>query len=277
MYNGAGDTTMRIENLKTWQWVLLGLLAGAAFSLVLAMAGPTFATAELDTVDASTFEHALLGRVLAPGEQRLVELYHKGQPVLRDVVVHPPFRGDDPPTRRWVTGELYWVGPRYKDPKNPTAGMHYVEQWKPFKYATAAPYTGQNGVRATYPTVSGYLAAMEQLKTTDFAYRSAWQELPVPMWVLPPFAGLLLIGSVWPLSLGVLQRVGLARMPEARQPKAKPATGGFPVGPVPPATPSTAGVRVVPPPSPKPAPVPAGDPKQYGGEFYPVAKNAETK
>ena len=212
---------MQIEDFKTWHWVALGLVAGLAFSLVLTMAGPPFATDELDTVDASIFEHALQGRLLRAGQPALVARFHKDQPVVRNLIVHPPLRGDDP-HKFWVTGQLYHIGPQYKNPTNAAAGEQYVEQWRPFKYPAPAPYSGQNGAVAPFPTVAGYLSAMQQRSVPAFTYRTAWQEAPWAVWSLPPVAGLLMIGVAWPLALGILQSAGMARPPKVKA-VAKPA------------------------------------------------------
>ncbi len=267
---------MQIEDFKTWQWALLGLIAGLAFSGVLALAGPSFATADLDTVDAATFEHALLGRTVRRGEAALVQRFHRDLPVIRDIAVHPPLRGDP---NDWVTGQLYTVGPRLKDPKNPAGGMAYYEQWRPFKYPAPAPYLGQNGAVGKYPTVTAYLAAMKALKTTRFEYRYAWPEMPAALWSLPPLAGVLTIGLAWPLALGGMQSVGMARPPKLKAgPKAKPvalapATAPNPRSAAALAAASTAGVRLAEPtPPPSPKPVRPADDKEYGGEFYPVVK-----
>ncbi len=260
---------MQIEDFKPWQWVVLGLLAGLAFSLVLLVAGPSFATAELDTVDASTFEHALLGRLVAGGEQRFLPESQKGKPLVKDVIVHPPFHGGE--GQYWVTGMLYSVRPVLKDPSNAKGGTQLFDQWKPFKYLTKAPYKGQNGVAGVpgnYPTVVGYLAALKAKdKSAVFDYRYAWQETAAGLWTLPPLAGLLMVGIAWPLSLRAMQSFGMARAPKVVK---KPAPVPEPAPVVKPVT----GVRLAPPPPPPPAPKPTRDPddKEYGGEFYPVVK-----
>ena len=136
----------------------------------------------------------------------------------------------------------------------------------PFKYPTLAPYKGQNGAVGTYPTVADYLKAMRALKTTNFTYRYAWQEVPAAVWTLPPLAGVLVIGVAWPLTLGVMRSMGLVRPPAVA---AKPAPAPVVAAAVKPVS----GVRLAPPqPPPPPKAVPRGDDKEYGGEFYPVVK-----
>ena len=262
---------MQIDDFKTWHWVAVGLIAGLAFSLVLSMAGPPFATDELDTVDAATFENALRGQLVRGREQVLVVRFHKDQPVVRNLIVHPPLGGDDV-HRYWVTGQLYKIAPQFKNPADLKSGQVVVEQWLPFKYPAPAPYVvGRNGVGVagtSYPTVAGFLAAVQPTKgLPPFAYRVAWQEKPAAVWSLPPAAGLLVIGVAWPLALGILRRAGMAN-PVKTKAAPKPATP-----PPPRPTPAPAAVRVVVAPPPPP-PVPVGDDRKYGGEFYPVVKPA---
>ena len=297
---------MQIEDVKPWMWAVIGVVCGLLFSLSLRMSGPWFDSDQLDTTDTPGLEVALQGIVLRHGEPALVRQFHDGLPLIRDLVVHPPFNGDPTPGRYWVTGQMYHVGPRYKDPKKPAAGMVYAEWWAPFKLPTSAPFVSKSGLApGKYPTVMEYLDAAQQAVVKDQhlaettakaspppakpaagrrqpatpavakvvpfpAYRFAWPERPTALWALPATAGLLLIGIAWPTTLGAMRSVGLARNPAPKVKRAKPA----PVEPMRP-TPSTAGVRVVLPPSAvAKAADAAGDKKQYGGEFYPVVKQA---
>ncbi len=258
---------MQIDDFKTWQWVLIGLIAGLAFSLVLTAAGPPFATDELDTIDTSTFEYGLQGRLLRLGQQPLQVRFRRGEPVMRNLIVHPPL-GKDEPHQFWVTGQMFKFAVTPKNPAEVRGPGACYGQWVPFKYPAAAPYVGQNGAKESFPTVAGYLAAVQQEKgPPPFSYRVAWQEAPAAIWSLPPAAGFLMIGVAWPLSLGVLRSVGMAKPVRAKD-KPEPA-------PVPFASPVT-GVRLAPPPPPPPPPPPEphGDDKDYRGEFYPVVKPA---
>jgi len=234
------------------------------------MSGPPFATEVMDTIDASMFEHALLGRLLSPRDQQLAAQYDKGHPMLRDVVVHPPLRGADP-HQYWVTGQIYHIGAQLKNPTDPKGGQVLVSHWRAFKYPAAAPYLGQNGAGIAgikYPTVAEYVAAADKAKLTDVTCRVAWQEAPAAVWSLPPLAGLLIIGIAWPLTLGILRSVGMTRPPVVK-PVPKPADPLPVINPAP-----TVRVVVAPPPPPPPPPVAVGDHKEYGGEFYPVVKPA---
>jgi hypothetical protein len=266
---------MQIEDVKTWMWMVAGALAGLVFSAVLTWSGPWFDAESMDTVDAATFEHALLGRLIRHAEPALAEKYHKGQPLVRNLVVHPPIYNSTTPTRYWVTGELYSIRPQFKDPKSPAGPMVIVEQWVPFKYAAEQPYIAWNGANGVvtgnkgtpYPNVIAYLKALQQKdKAANFTYKFAWPETKQALWTLPPLAGLLIIGIAWPTALGAMQSFGMARPPKPAEKPKKPAPKPAAVKPVP----GPVGVRVVAPPTPQPAPV--GDSKHYGGEFYPVVK-----
>ena len=298
---------MQIEDLKAWHWAVVGAVMGLLFSCSLALSGPWYDDGKLDTVDGLAFEHALLGEAGRRGEAALLRQYHDGQPIVRDVVVHPPFGGDPEPGRYWVTGSLYNVGRRYRDPTNPAAGMVTAEQWTPFKFPAAAPYVAAKSGPApgTYPTVTAFLAAAQRAMANRTAapvapppttataargwrrlipvlpvgkpvpfpgYRYSWAELPAAVWSLPAVAGVLIVGVAWPLTLGLMQSIGMARPPKVKAvPKPQPVAA--------PAFASTAVVRPavpVPVPAPKP-PEPVRDDKQYGGEFYPVVKPAQHK
>ena len=277
---------MQIEDFKAWQWALVGAVFGLLFSCSIVVVGPWFDNDQLDTIDSTALSQALLGRPDVKASPAQLRKYHADQPVIRNLVVHPPFKGDSAPDRYWLTGQVYWIGQKLKDPKNPAGGAVLAEQWRPFKLAAPAPYVvkepdlkkNPNAPPAvapgTYPTIREYLAAAKQslankpTAATFPSHRFAWQELPAAVWSLPAAAGVLIVGIAWPTTLAAMQSIGMARPP--RKPKAKPVPK-----PAAQPVPSTAGVRVVLPPSTvkTPDPAPHVDDKEYKGEFYPVVKN----
>jgi hypothetical protein len=293
---------MEIEEIKTWQWVLAGLVVGLAFSCIVAWSGPTFDTQARDTIEQGEFENPTFaltkfGQIPRGLRPDLVHLYHVDQnkkllPFLKDVMVHPP-SPSDATHRYWVTGRAYFIGEKRVDPTKPNSPLKAFEEWRPFKYPAKAPYIpgytlvgikklpkGSNqlqeladlktalGGKSEFTNISEYLQAVSKLPDSNFKFQPltqfAWWELPKAMWTLPPLAGVLMIGVAWPLALGILQRIGVAKPAPV---KAKPA----PVPePKPIRAPSTAGV-VLTPVGPK-APPPPVEAKKYGGEFYPVVK-----
>ena len=294
---------MEIEEVKTWQWMLAGLIAGALFSCIVAWSGPGYDTQPRDTIEAGEFENAAYAQTKISNQlvqfgkvnhQLLnnIEKYHKGLPRLRSVTVHPPL-ASDPEHRYWVTGESYTVGMRPRDAAKPASGEEVFEEWKPFKYGAKAPYepgyalredkglTGppaydaalaelkkELGGKKSFPTVIDYLKAVQAMPNANVQYRTAWWERPGAMWSLPPAAGFLFIGVAWPMTLSLMQNFGVAKRPQV---KAKPK----PVAPLEPMRiPQTTGVSFKPDTPAPPPPVPT-DSKAYGGEFYPVAKVAQ--
>ncbi len=298
---------MQIEDLKTWHWVVAGLLVGLLFSSVRMWQGPAFANYAINTIDVGEFEHqAYAGTKFGSSygaEAYLINQYHKGLPLLKDVVVHPPLK-DGPGDRYWVTGRAYTVGSRSVDPTKVGSPQHVVEEWVGFKYSAATPYlpgyalreeqmsTGKAGFnfwtqprnrqlaelkktlgdKESFPTVLDYLKTVKAVPGSQLSYSYAWYELPAAVWSLPPLAGLLLIGIAWPLTLSVMQNTGMARPARiVKQPK--PAKQSKAPRPAQPPMPANAGVVF------KPAEVPVpvateAERKKYGGEFYPVVKVA---
>jgi hypothetical protein len=287
---------MEIEEIKTWQWVLLGLTAGFLLSCVLVWRGPAFDTQERDTIEQGEFENGTFistkyGRVTG-SEARLVEMYHKGLPLLRDVTVHPPLSSD--PSHFWVTGRCYFIGLKAADDSKPKGPYKVYEEWRLFKYPAPIPYepgyelreekkldhnaaSRRNvelaelkktlGGQKTFPTVLDYLQAIQKLPENDLKYQYAWWELPVPRWTLPPVAGLLMIGIAWPLTLSTLQNFGLAKpAPVKVKPKPQKKPTGAAISAMP------AGVVLKPAVAPPPPPPLPGDRKEYGGVYYPVVK-----
>jgi len=237
---------MHIEDLKVWHWVILGLVVGALFSGVKLWQGPWFDSTDIDSIEQVRFEKGLVG-VLAGGSSvhgNLTAQYHKDQPILKDIVVHPPLPGDTV-QRYWVTGKVCTVDLNRKNPKDPASPIVPVEMWTPFKYPAKVPYEplsalelqakrGRAGAKALadarakaatqpsaagrseYPNVIEYLQAVHTRSDAQFSYRYAWQELPLATALLPPVAGLLVIGIAWPMTLNLMMGAGLARKPQPR-------------------------------------------------------------
>ena len=286
---------MEIEEIKTWQWVFLGLIAGALFSCVVAWSGPRFDTQDRNTVEQGEFENncfALTKFGQSTGSTAaLYNAYYKDLPLVDDVTVHPPIASD--PTHYWVTGRFYSIGLKPVDPSKLHSPSKVWGEWKLFKYPAPVPYEPGYAVleqkkleqyssphriaqltdlkkalggQTRFPTVVEYLRAVQSLPENNFKFKYAWWELPRAQWSLPPFAGLLMIGIAWPLTLSALQNYGLAKRPPVKA-KAKPA----------PVRPLSPGMNVLPagvilnPPGPAPPPEPA-EQKEYGGVYYPVVK-----
>jgi hypothetical protein len=293
---------MEIEEIKIWQWVLAGLVAGALFSCVWAWNGPAFDTQTRDTMLQGEFENDCLALTKlvppAPGpESRWVEQYHKDQLLLRNITVHPPIASD--PKRYWVTAEMYTVGPKPIDPKNPKSQEKITCLWTAVKYPAPIPYAPGYEIRSekkldkfasarrnaeveaekkamggqtSFPTVVEYLKAVQKIPNANLQFHYAFWEKPAYVWTLPPLAGLLMIGIAWPMTLSAMQNFGLAK-PAPVKGKAKPQTApakkpARPTSSI--ASPAGGAAAVVQPSA--PAALTPGDTRKYGGEFYPVVK-----
>ncbi|HSV15685.1 MAG TPA: hypothetical protein VLI90_15595, partial [Tepidisphaeraceae bacterium] len=68
--------------------------------------------------------------------------------------------------------------------------------------ATATPAIPQIKI---HHTVVEYLQSKQSDPNAHFSYRYAWQENKAAMAILPPIAGLLIIGIAWPVTLGLMQ------------------------------------------------------------------------
>jgi hypothetical protein len=282
---------MEIEEIKTWQWVLAGLVAGLLFSCVVAWRGPSFDTQPRDTIEQGEFENGALALTKFAQQfrmQRLLDAHHKGLPMLRSVTVHPPIASD--PKTYWITGEMFSIDVKPDDPTKIGSAGKIAGEWKAFKYPASVPYepgytrreekkldrgTLKNtleadlkkslGGKANFPTAVEYLNAVAALPGSTFKPQYAWWERTVPIWTLPPLAGVLMIGVAWPLTLSAMRTFGLAKPAHV---KAKPTAVRRPVRPTNTAMPAGVVLKPVTPVAP---PVPT-EHKEYGGEFYPVVK-----
>jgi hypothetical protein len=308
---------MEIEEVKLWQWMLAGLVAGFLFSGIVAWSGPGFEGQHRDSVLTGEFENkaypfAIYRKTVQDDSQARsergkignYEAYYKDQPLLQNVIVHQPLRGDSE-HRYCVVGEYYWIGTRPKDPAKPQGARETIGQWRPFEYAASTPYVpgyAQHiklelknhpdrypngwvphtpldsdmaelrkslGNKDSFPTVVEYLKAVETMPNSKLSFKQAWWERPAFMWSLPPLTGLLFIGVAWPLTLSILQNIGVAKRAPVKAPP-KPLQKAEPIK-----VSHTAGVVLQPvKPAPPPPPPPMSENKEYGGEFYPVVKVA---
>jgi hypothetical protein len=216
---------MQIEDIKTWQWTVIGLLIGLLFGGVLLWKGPWFDAENLDTTDQGTFERQLIGLPPHRPVADLIERFHKNLPLIKDLTVHPPLAGDSTKTY-WVTGKSYTIVRERKNLKDLKSPLVDIERWDPFKFQAKTPYTATIGAPGEYPTVVEYLRAVQKQPSAKFTFKVAWWDTPALTLILPAVAGVLMIGLAWPLALGLMQGVGLARptrQKKVKLPKNRPA------------------------------------------------------
>jgi hypothetical protein len=301
---------MRIEELRAWHWVLIGLFVGLMFGVAHRAAGHWFDTDDLPTLSPIILEQLVIGRPAPSPLRRFIPAAQQQQPMVKNLVVHPPVAGD-PSASNWVTGKMYEIVARPADPARPSHIAGYYEEWEPFKCRATLPYKATAGAPGKYPNIIAYLTAVQKKSRLPLAFRYAWWEQPTLALLLPTAAGLLIIGIAWPLSIALMQGAGLTRPPQkTKSARSRSTTTGSATTPprdtsagdrqlatlndqlesslaagasdhASNETPST--------PAPAPAVTPLGIPepasaaacpgqhdptKEYGGEFYPVAKPA---
>ena len=205
---------MHLENLKFWHWAIIGILAGALFGGVKLTQGPWFDVEGLETMDQPTFDREIAGMLVGNrSDRRLIQAYHADQPMLKNLVIHPPVE-DEPTHSYWITGMYYRVYEDNVKPGDASTPIVNREDWIPFKYRAAVPYRSTAAAAGSYPTVVEFLAAVQKkYPTVAVPSRFAWWEQSMPTVLFPAAAGLLIIGIAWPLALGLMQGAGLARAP----------------------------------------------------------------
>ena len=205
---------MHLENLRFWHWTIIGLLAGALFGGDKLTQGAWFDIEGLETMDQPTFDHEIAGMIVANrSDRRLIQAYHADQPMLKNLVIHPPVE-DEPTHSYWITGKYYRVYVDNVKPGDASTPIVNREDWVPFRYRAAVPYRSTAAAAGSYPTVVEYLAAVKKkYPTAAVPSRFAWWEQSMPTMLLPAAAGLLIIGIAWPLTLMLMQGAGLARAP----------------------------------------------------------------
>ena len=289
---------MGVERWKRWQWALLGLVGGVLLAWAWSGVPDQTGVRTFNDVGGRDFRSILRRSDSA------------GDPMVRGLLVYPEsdaFEGQARvrlvtfATKRSRDPDAEFVEQAYYSPvpfPNPTSRRNRRD-------AEAAP-----DVEPTeFPSVLDFLAQVAgKGRYEGVTYRTAWWAEPVPAMLAGGTAGVLLLGGVWPTLLNLMTGAGLGRRgrgdPEYDLDRF--ATGEQPAETPQPAVPddddmdavmaryrsnladgdtaltdSTAGqateVRkldtsasgAV---SEKAAPAKPDEPKEYGGDYYPVAK-----
>jgi hypothetical protein len=263
---------MSITSLKTWHWMVIGLAVGVAFAAVRVQTG------------ASTPLNTDPGLHIQQFASILSAWTPTGKPYFRNLALYPPLDG-----KMFVTGEI----PR--DRAKPD-GEH-----RPFQLNTPIPFKLPFGTDA--PSDAYTLRDHIAQHHPDLGYTYAWWASDRAQYLIWSTVSTVLIGLAWPLVLRLLVGAGYGRATAdpaydldrfAHEPS--PATtAAAPADPAalealnrsleqqlgPSATPtgapavhatSTAAVPALSGSSLEPsAPDSPADPKDYKGEFYPVA------
>lgn len=278
---------MELQNLNRWQWAVIGLLLGLAMAYAYI---PHDRPANRVSVSPAEFQRDLL---------RVERRAEGDPPVIRNVVLYPPIDGE-----YYATFERIDLGKRaYKS--------CVIDDRHPWQVLNP---NGTNLRRGEdLPDLPTYLEKVREANP-DFSYSYAWWSEPrfaYPTWAA---AGVLVVGGVWPTIINLMIGAGFAppRKPKERKIKLTPSREPEPAGaakaPVDEAeiaavaaayeqnlaahasesgpaaagdTPTETPVRKLDGGPAEPVPVmhqPEDDePKEYVGEFYPVAKAAPKK
>jgi hypothetical protein len=283
---------MAIADLKQWHWIGIGFVVGAALTVV--------------RVSFPADERAGAVRTIGAGRfvQKVRASARDGVPALRGVTVHPPRRmASESGARRanYVTGEILETGADGRS--------NYV----PFAFYAEIPFRVP-GAGAAQSTTYSVLHHLAEASGSGHAidYRYAWWETPRMITALWGGGSVLLIGGVWPMMLSLLIGAGFGGEgaggddDDATQ-RGAPGDGASTVTEPPPTADLLEHLHALesemeaaavttsnePPPQ-ETAPAPAirplandadapstveqlEGPRDYRGEFYPVAKRAGDK
>jgi hypothetical protein len=203
---------MRVADVRQWQWVVIGLLAGGIVGGVRQYAGAGLED-EIDRhgkliADPHKFEVALLTKV-------------RSQPLLKDVTVYP----------YWIKGGaggkrlVHIVSGRYWDGKPVSEGGQMVAKWVPACFLAQVPFEprhvipsaesgGKGGAAERFDSVLDYLALLERQEGVSFRYAWWW-------WAREPLFGwpagtLFAVGVVWPALINLVTFGTILRPPEER-------------------------------------------------------------
>ncbi|HEX5243384.1 MAG TPA: prepilin-type N-terminal cleavage/methylation domain-containing protein [Tepidisphaeraceae bacterium] len=183
---------MRIERVYRWQWMLIGLIGGLLLGSAYRSWTHTDWTAMYNVIgDQDRFEQILLRQ-------------DKGQPLFREVTVHP-VASEKEQGRGYVVTGRYFDGP-YAE----TGRMLAFEAPTPYPAGSAidrvSTATGKNFSQRyaalKNPTIRDYLGLIDEAGFVDVQY--PWWEIPAVMLLLWSAAGFFAIGVVWPTLVNLL-------------------------------------------------------------------------
>lgn len=191
---------MGVEDIRRWQWVVVGLVLGVSMSYAWrGLEGPA-----VRKISQQDFERELIRR---PAEGDV--------PRIRNLVVFPPqesfetYTEDGVQKRRLVQRVK---GQRLLPDARAREGEAAKPVYQPFEFVAPMPYKPQRGGPPNPPddfTVLGWLEHMR--RNREFSYRYAWEQ--TPRWNLALFAGggVLLFGGLLPTLINVLTGAGFGR------------------------------------------------------------------
>lgn len=188
---------MGIENVKRWQWVLIGALAGSALAFMNASAEPG---AGLRSLSAAEFEREIALKEV-PGDQ----------PNLRKVTVHPPLIGAYDKPVYVVTMDRAVYDRKEK-------GWRY----QPYALQAEVPYVSgppRSGAAPAVDTNRTVLTALTEMaaKNPAVKFRYAWWQETRWAYALWMVGSVVAIGGIWPTIVNLLIGAGLGPKPKEKE------------------------------------------------------------
>jgi hypothetical protein len=186
---------MGIENIKRWQWMILGVLVGLAFAYMNQASSPGNDNWSGRKVGQATFERLAKEKPIA------------GNPVIRSLRLFPA--QVSPATGQRVVVVEFDQLLQTKDAE--------VWEYVPTRFEAIEPYVPVRGPKpATDQTVEQYLAEVAK-ENPALASRYAWWTEPKWAYTVWGAGGFVVIGIVWPTIVNLLIGAGLGRPPAPKE------------------------------------------------------------
>ncbi len=190
---------MGIDELKRWQWAIVGAVVGLVMAYVWTSFSAEAAPENIRRLDQRDFERDLTLRDEKSGE-----------PFIKNIVIYPPiqsFRGpvnvvDFKRLARDKQGRTGWVN---------------AQTIVDLPFRPTVP--GRVERIDSNVTLQQYLGSVQKELDVPVSYQSAWWMIPRNAMMLGALGGVAVIGGLWPTLLGVMIGAGIG--PKKREPKLK--------------------------------------------------------
>jgi hypothetical protein len=196
---------MRIEDIRRWQWLIIGVLLGLFVCWWRGSAGAEQALAGRSTLDTGEFEQMLH----RPGRD--------GAPRIRNIRAYP------------VGDGVIWLGAEYNERRGGRwwgrrrggrDGDGGEERWIPVKIRTVTPFVPRiNPPANTDPnyTVIDYLAELEA-KNPNVGFAANWWDAEPARSITWAAGGALIVGGIWPTIINLLIGAGYGHRSQKKEP-----------------------------------------------------------
>ena len=200
---------MNIVSISRWQWMLIGVLAGALFGYARESSANFYD-------ELQSYGSRRLGQ--REFEEALDRKLH-GKPCLTDVVVFPHRLGGM--GARTLT--LHVVSGLFFDGRTQVEDGKLTARWEPAYFVASAPYVPATPLpgamvggsqQAEFENVIAYLRSSQRSEAVSFRYlRWRWAVRPQFLWTC---GGFVFIGLVWPTLVNLLVFGTLVRPRQAK-------------------------------------------------------------